>query len=113
MTREQFAEGLAFYRECCGQKLTKDRVDVWWEMLKDMPYDQFVGGVKTFICKEKEPASKNFVASVLDYSREWVEKKKHEQYLERKRVFREQEDLYRQKVIAEHKMNTASKDKYK
>lgn len=102
MTRGQFAEGLMFYKACCGQDITDDRVAVWWEMLQDMPADQFVGGIKLFICTEKSPATLNFVASVLGYSKEWVKKKRHEAYLERKKLEEAKEDEYRQKVLAEH-----------
>ena len=49
MTKEEFGEGLMFYRACCGKDPERAHVEVWWEMLKDMPIDHFVGAVKLFI----------------------------------------------------------------
>ena len=49
MTKEEFGEGLMFYRACCGKEPELAHVEVWWEMLQYMPIDHFVGAVKLFI----------------------------------------------------------------
>ena len=45
MTKEEFGEGLMFYRACCGKEPELAHVEVWWEMLQYMPIDHFVGAV--------------------------------------------------------------------
>ena len=103
MTKEEFAEGLMFYRACCGKEPELAHVEVWYEMLNYMPIDQFVGAIKIFISNEENPARMNFVATVKKYGGVHLKMVRHEKYLAREKALKEQEEQYRQKVLEEHK----------
>ena len=104
MTKEEFGEGLMFYRACCGKEPELAHVEVWWEMLNYMPVDQFVGAIKLFISGGESPARMNFVATVKKYGGVYQKAVRHEKYLERKKVHEDLEEKYRQNVLAEHGM---------
>tara|TARA_R110002167_G_scaffold103493_2_gene267748 strand:+ start:5706 stop:6059 length:354 start_codon:yes stop_codon:yes gene_type:complete len=71
MTPEEFSKGTLIYEACCGQKLDKEYLRVWWEMLKAMDAKTYHGAVLLFVAEEKSPARLNFVASVIDYAKIW------------------------------------------
>ena len=104
MTKEEFGEGLMFYRACCGKEPELAHVEVWWEMLNYMPVDQFVGAIKLFISGEESPARMNFVATVKKYGGVYKKAVQHEKYLKRKKAHEDLEEKYRQNVLAEHGM---------
>ena len=104
MTKAEFAEGLMFYRACCGKEPELAHVEVWWEMLNYMPVEQFVGAIKLFITEEENPARMNFVATVKKYGGVYQKAVRHEKYLERKKAHEDLEEKYRQNVLAEHGM---------
>lgn len=109
MTKEEFAEGLMFYRACCGKEPELAHVEVWYEMLQGLPVHEFVGAIKLFIGNEENPARMNFVATVKKYAGSYRYEKKHEEYLDRKRFKEEEERKYRQKVLEEHKADEIKK----
>ena len=102
MTKEEFGEGLMFYRACCGKEPELAHVEVWWEMLQYMPIDHFVGAVKLFISNEESPARLNFVASVKKYCGLHLKEVRHEKYLERVAEEKELDRIYRQNVVQEY-----------
>ena len=109
MTKEEFGEGLMFYRACCGKDPERAHVEVWWEMLQYMPIDHFVGAVKLFISTEESPARLNFVASVKKYCVLHLNEVRHEKYLERVEKEAELDRIYRQNVVLEYKKKAIDK----
>jgi len=66
------------YRNCTGQKLKDETVDVWYNFLKAMSYPSFKKGIEVFLRKELNPAEVNFVAALERYASEGDEEWRNE-----------------------------------
>lgn len=54
MTREEFAKVVAVLAEGCDMKFTKAKADVWFSMLRDLPYEAAATGVTRFLMQDGE-----------------------------------------------------------
>ena len=72
MTKQEFMEALLVYKACGGQRLEgeegKMKMKVWYEILHQMPIQEFRAAVLRFVKEDTEVAKRNFPAEIRAYS---------------------------------------------